>query len=147
MGSRYLKLAALSALLVLLVSGCTAQESEMAGEEREAVLAYAGPVVDNMMEGFNSNEYGVFSRDFGEEMLGAMGESGFQAFREDIVSKIGLYQSRGDGWVLEDSQYVKAVYSAVFEGDPDAYVSVVFLREDEAPKVQGLHITSQKLLG
>ncbi len=58
------------------------------------MLVYAEPIADNLLQGFNENNYTMYSRDFGDEMKASLDEAAFEENREFVTSRIGLYESR-----------------------------------------------------
>ncbi len=131
--------AALAILAGVCISGCTGQETVISGEERTAVLAYADPIADNLLQGFNEGNYTMYSRDFSAEMKGSLDEAAFVQNRELVTSRIGLYESRGDPVVTEDGEYIAVNYPATFEREDGVNVRLVFRKGDRfAPALRAL---------
>ena len=133
--------AALLILALLPTQGVT----ELAGEEKAAVLAYAEPAVENILASFNSGDYAGISRDFDEQMKNAFTEEVFLQNHEMIISKIGLYLSRGEARVLKQGPYLAVLHTAEFENEPEVTVRTVFVDYSGQPLVSGLWFTSPKL--
>jgi hypothetical protein len=137
------------AVLILLAAagfaGCTSQETVVSGEEREAVLAYAEPIAENLLMGFNGNDYARYSKHFSREMRQSLTEEVFQKNRDLIVSKIGLYVSRDSPVVTETGDHIAVNYRAAFEEEEGVLVRVVFLKGDDKHEVRGLWFNSPKL--
>lgn len=140
-------LAALAILAGVCISGCTGQDTVITGEERTAVLAYADPIADTLLQGFSENNYTLYSRDFGPEMKKSLDEAAFSQNREFVVSRIGLYESRGEPVVTERSEYVAVNYPAAFEREDGVNVRLVFRKGDEEHLLSGLWFTSPALQG
>ncbi|MCC7566358.1 MAG: DUF3887 domain-containing protein [Methanomicrobiaceae archaeon] len=139
--------ACLAVLLAVCASGCSTTETVLAGEERAEVLAYAEPITDNLLQGFNEDNYSMYSRDFSSQMREELDEAAFRESREFIVSRIGLYLERDDPVVTRNGEYVAVNYRADFEHEQGVAVRVVFLEDDESHQIQGLWFDSPKLRG
>ncbi len=107
-------LVALAVIAGVCACGCTSQEIVVPDEERTAVLVYADPIADNLLQGFNEHNYTMYSRDFGPEMMAALDEAAFEQNREFVVSRIGLYESRGSPFVTETGEFIAVYYPASF---------------------------------
>ncbi|MCT8337815.1 DUF3887 domain-containing protein [Methanoculleus sp. Afa-1] len=121
------------------------QETVLSGEEAAEVFAYADPIADNLMQGFNDGNYTVYSRDFGPEMRQALDEAAFVQNREDVTSRIGLYESRSDPVVTEIGEFVAVTYRAAFEQEDGVALRLVFKKGDESHQLYGLWFNSPKL--
>jgi hypothetical protein len=115
--------------------------------DKEKVLAYADPVVDNLLAGFNEGDYAKFSRDFDARMKSGIPEAAFTQMRQDIVSKLGLYESRTVSKVEKQGEATVVVYQAEFEKEGGVKVTVVFTPDGEKNLVSGLFFDSPKLRG
>lgn len=130
---------------LVLACGCMGQETVVSGEEAAAVLAYADPVADNLMQGFNEHNYTKYLRDFGPEMRQALNEAAFEENREFVTSRIGLYESRSDPVVTETGEFVAVTYRAKFEQEDGVALRFVFKKDDPSHQLQGLWFTSPML--
>jgi isocitrate dehydrogenase kinase/phosphatase len=138
-------LAVLVVLTAVAACGCMSQETVVTGEEAAAVLAYADPIADNVMQGFNEGDYAKYSRDFSPEMKQALDEAAFEQNREAVTSRIGLYESRSDPVVTETGEYIAVTYRAAFEGEDGVALRFVFKKDDPSHQLQGLWFNSPKL--
>ena len=139
--------AVLAVIAGVCVCGCTSQGVAVSDEERAAVLAYADPIADNLLQGFNENNYTMYSRDFGPEMKAALDEAAFEQNREFVVSRIGLYESRGTPVVTESGEFISVNYPAKFEREDGVNVRLVFRKGDESHQLSGLWFQSPMLGG
>ena len=146
---RVCKLVLLGLLAALLLAGC-GPVSQTYGDNRDEVLAYAEPKVDNMMAALNAGDYAAFVRDYNEAMLKATDETAFDGLRTLVQSKIGNYVSRqvtNVEQVAENGQqFIRVVYSAKFENEDKVTVRVVFDDTADHP-ISGLWFDSPKLRG
>lgn len=130
-------------LLLMLGGGCT-KKAEVP-VDKEEVLAYADPIVDNLLAGFNEGNYAKFSRDFDDRMKSGLPEAAFAPMRQDITSKIGLYESRAVSKVEKQGEATVVIYNADFEKENGVEVRVVFTQDGEKNLVSGLFFNSPKL--
>ena len=140
-------LAVLAVLAGVCACGCTTQETVVPEEERASVRVYADPVADNLLQGFNEDNYSMYSADFGPEMKAALDEAVFEQNRDFVVSRIGLYVSRGSPVVTESGGYIAVNYPAKFEREDGVNVRLVFRKDDESHLLSGLWFQSPKLSG
>ncbi len=138
-------LVALLILAAVAASGCMSQETVVTGEEAAEVLAYADPIADNVMQGFNEGNYTIYSRDFSAEMRQGLDEAAFEQNREHVTSRIGLYESRRDPVVTETGDYIAVTYRAKFEQEDGVALRFVFRKGDESHQLHGLWFNSPKL--
>ncbi len=117
---------------------------ELGGAERDAALAHAEPLVDNLLAGLNAADYAVFSRDFNAQMREALNESAFSTTRTTVVGKIGRYVSRTVSRVEKQGDFVVVIYRAVFEQEDGVTVRVVFEASGER-RIAGLWFDSPRL--
>ncbi|PKL61641.1 MAG: DUF3887 domain-containing protein [Methanomicrobiales archaeon HGW-Methanomicrobiales-2] len=121
------------------------QETVVSSEEAAEVLAYADPIADNVMQGFNEGNYTAYSRDFGPEMKQALDEVAFEQNRAQVTSRVGLYESRGEPVVTETGDYIAVTYRAAFEREDGVALRFVFKMDDESHRLHGLWFNSPKL--
>ena len=134
-------------IFVVSVSGCIDQETVLSGEETAEVLAYAEPVTENLLAGLNEGNYAAYSSDFSTEMKEAIDEAAFEQNREFIISRIGLYESRGDPVVTVAGDYIAVTYRAKFEREDGVVLRFVFKEDDPAHQLHGLWFNSPMLRG
>ena len=132
-------------LLVALTCGCIDQMAEVVGERRKSTVEYAGPIADNILEGYNENNYTKYSRDFSAEMLESLTAANFESQREEIFGKIGSFISREAPRVYEQGKFIWVEYYAEFEKESGVKVRVVFGVNDPIHRVEGLWFDSPKL--
>jgi hypothetical protein len=123
---------------------CSSFPQNVEGAERDAILAYAEPTTDNVLNGYNSGDYALFSKNFDTVMLQAETEAVFHQTRSQIMSKIGKYVSRQTPSVVKQNNMVIVFYNARFEQEEGVTVRVVFQPSGEY-KLTGLWFDSPKL--
>ncbi len=130
--------------LVLLAAACSPGVQTLTGADRDAVLAYADPMTDNLLAGFNAGDYATFARDFNAKMRDALDEAAFETTRSNIVGKIGTYVSREVSRVEKQGGFIVVIYDARFENEDSVTMRVVFEPVGEH-KIAGLWFDSPKL--
>jgi major membrane immunogen (membrane-anchored lipoprotein) len=130
----------LAIVLAGLLTACGgAKETELSGEEKDAVLAYSEAKTENMMAGMKTGDYAAFSQDFDQAMLDAMSQEAFGKLKQGYDGKLGAYVSRKVNRVMQSQsgKFVAVVYDAVFEKDDAVSMRVVF-RADDPHQISGL---------
>jgi len=125
-------------------TACSAGAQPITGAERGAVLAYAEPKTENLLEGFNAGDYAVFARDFDATMRQAETETVFTQTRAAIQNKIGKYVSRQVTDVVKQDNFIVVIYNGRFEGEDGVTMRLVFTPDDEH-QITGLWFDSPKL--
>ncbi|MFQ5593940.1 MAG: DUF3887 domain-containing protein [Anaerolineae bacterium] len=137
-------LTAVCLTLVVGLAACSSGVQVLTGAEQDEVLAYAEPMTDNLLTGFNAGDYQVFARDFNAKMRDALNESAFGTTRAGIVEKIGAYVARNVSRVEKRGGFIIVIYSARFEQEDGVTVRVVFEPAGEH-LVSGLWLDSPRL--
>jgi hypothetical protein len=130
----------LAILFAGLLTACGgAKETELTGDQKDAVLAFSEDKTENMMAGMKTGDYAVFSQDFDQAMLNAMSQEAFGKFKSDYDGRLGAYVSRKVNRVMQSQsgKFVAVVYDAVFEKNDNVSMRVVFRAEDPH-KISGL---------
>jgi hypothetical protein len=135
-------------VLALFVStglaGCS-NVKPLTGSERDAVLAYAEPIADNLLQGYNTGDYAAFSRDFNAQMLQGIPAKNFtDSLLPTITGKVGKYVSRQVDSVTVISGNILIIYTARFEQE-DKVTIRLSLEEASPHRVAGLYFSSTKL--
>ncbi|MGE5495941.1 MAG: DUF3887 domain-containing protein [Burkholderiales bacterium] len=142
-----LGLAALLALSTIL-TGCGG-DSPADGALSAEDVAYAEPIVDNILAGIKDRDYAVFSRDFSDTMKTLMPEESLDSLADLLASKVGEYQSRSFAQAADvtqnGAQYTVVTYTAKFSDEPGDVLIIVTFGGDTEKKVDGLFFNSPKL--
>lgn len=132
------------AALVLAACAPSVKVEALQGADREAVLAYSEPMVENLLAGMNAADYAVFSRDFDEAMLKAIPEKAFANLLAGTTGKVSAYVSRVVDRVEKVGENYRVIYKAKFTGDENVQMLVSF-DGAEPHKIAGLFFTSDKM--
>lgn len=139
----------MAGLLVItaLLAGCGGSASTGDVTLAEADVAYAEPLVDNMLAGIKDKDYAEFSRDMTDTMKSSMNEDSFNSLVELLASKVGEYESRSFGQAANTTQngvqYTVIIYTAKYSDEPDDVLINVILSGEK--KIDGLYFNSPKL--
>ncbi len=101
-------------------------ETVVSDEEKAEVLAYADPVADNILQGFDESNYTMYYREF-------------------VTSRLGVYVSRDNPVVTERGEYITVTYRAEFEREDGVNLRFVFQKDDESHRLHGLWFNSPML--
>ncbi len=118
---------------------------ELTDDEREAVLAYADPIADNLLAGFNEDDYARMARDFSEIMKHQFPPAVFEQSRGLVTHKIGRYRSREPAQVFKQGPYRVVTYTAAFERESGVTVTLSLMDYQGTPLVSGLWFDSPQL--
>lgn len=127
-----------------VIAGCGATAQPITGAERDAVLAFAEPKTENLLNGFNADDYAMFSRDFDAAMRQGLNQSAFEQTRAQITSRVGRYISRQVTSVARQDNFIVVLYNGRFENEDGVTMRVVFT-PDDAHQITGLWFDSPKL--
>jgi hypothetical protein len=133
-------------LSVLWAAGCQ-QRVNLPADQAAAYAAKVDPIVENMLAGLNAKDYPTHSRDFDEELLTASDEVTFPQVYDEIIGKLGLYQSKALNRVETDGIFNAVIYDAVFEREDQVVMRVVFRVSDQDHHISGLWFDSPLLRG
>jgi hypothetical protein len=124
-------------LVFSLLAACGPQETVLAEEDADAVLAFSEQKTDNLLAAMNAGDYAAFSQDFDQQMLDAMTETQFEALKTERNATLGAYVSRRVNRVAQTGDFYAVFYDAKFEKEDAIAMRVVF-RIAEPNQVSGL---------
>ncbi|MGB9800897.1 MAG: DUF3887 domain-containing protein [Thermanaerothrix sp.] len=128
----------------IILTACSGGARTLEGDTRDAVLAYAEPMADTLLNGLFAGDYTTFATDFDEAMRKGLDEKAFTDLRQMLESRLGAFQSREVSSVLESGNYYIVVYRLRFEKD-DAVTMRLVLTKTEPHLVSGLWFDSPEL--
>lgn len=137
-------------LTVVVLSGCSifkaplTETETLEGAQRDAVLTYATPKADNLIDGLVAGDYAVFSTDFSATMKQGMDQLAFEELLEMFSTRLGSLQSYDISVVLQDEKHTTVAYKMIFDKD-DAVVMRVVFANNEAHQIDGLWFDSPEL--
>jgi hypothetical protein len=124
-----------------LLAACKPQSlngTMLSMREQKAVLAFSEAETDNLMDGLNTGDYAVFSKDFNPAMLQAMPYDKFEQWQKQRETRLGWYLRREvEGMVRRSDDTYTVIYHAGFQFNDDVLVRVVF-KADPPHQISGL---------
>lgn len=119
--------------------------------DKEKIQEYADPMVENMLQGMNEDNYEKFSKDFGPLMLDALSKENYDVIiKTQIKDIIGNYESKELAKVDKASQgdkdYTVLIYKARFSKETSDVAVTIYLTEGENPKIETLLFNSPKIV-
>lgn len=132
-----------TAFIFISFFGLPACERILSGAEKEAVLAFSEITADNLMEGWTTNNYAVFSRDFDLDMQEEIAAANFVNLKQDLDSKLGNYISRRVDQVTQADEFYVVTYQANFEQEEGVTITVAFHASNQS--IAFLAFDSEKL--
>jgi hypothetical protein len=121
-------LAAFTVLIPLAACRSDSPSGTMLSDaQRKAVLSFSEARMDNLLAGWNNNDYAVFSKDFDQDLLKSMTQEQFEKIKNDEFTGLGRFHSREVESVVRrsDGSYT-VIYYAVFDNDDEVLVRVKF---------------------
>ena len=113
-----------------------------------SVQAYANPVIENLLDALENNDYTGFSRDLGEDARESIDAEAFARLHDQITDAIGRYESvRFFGFAVQNEDTI-VTYVAHYTGEPAGVsVTTIFRAVNGAHAVYGFALDSAILRG
>lgn len=109
------------------------------GADDQQVKAMAEPILDNVLAGFNKGDYAQYAKDFDDTLREAMPEKKFQQVREDLIKKLGAYQSKKYLGFLNQKAYTVVLWKGAFAATQDnMLIKLVLSKRQDKVVVVGL---------
>jgi len=138
-----LKYTVLFCLLALLsLTACSnSLPNQIKGDEANQVLAFAGPIADNILTAIQNKDFTAYEKDFDAAMLQASNQPNFDQMLNTLTTKLGAYQSRGDGSVYILNQDGKKYYIVIYplKMEKGSLAMQLSFLADGSQKVGGLY--------
>jgi hypothetical protein len=115
-----------TSFVLIALLGLTACERILYGTEKDAVLAFSEVTVDNLLEGWTSNNYAMLSRDLDSYMQEEISVTNFADLKQDFDNKLGNYISRRVDQVTQADEFYIVTYQAKFEHEEAVKITVAF---------------------
>ncbi len=128
-------------ILILTISyGCTKDVSNV-----DEVRKYSDTMTENLLVGLSNGDYEKFSKDFDDEMKGAIPEESFGEFGSQIKEGLGEYVTDSKEYlsVTREDEFTIVYYKAEYANEStkrveDVKVKVVFREVNGEMKIAGL---------
>ena len=126
-------------MMVLLVLKVSSVSGDVIGKSNQEVKRIANPILDSILEGFGTNNYKKYSRNFDDTLKEAISEKKFLVVAQQIKSKIGNYQSREYLGFLKKGRMTLVLWKASFdESEDDVLIKLVISKRKGKYLVTGL---------
>lgn len=110
-------------IVVVVVAGLlmvsSALFSEIIGTTDKQVRSIADPLLDNILEGFEKNDYPLYSRDFDDTLLDMVTDAKFQETDSWLENNLGKYQSRQYLGFLQKGKMTVILWKGRFDKSSD----------------------------
>ena len=125
----------MSAMVVVSISAFAG----VIGKTNEEVRAVAEPILDNILEGFKTDDYVKYSRDLDDTLKETISENKFLETDRQIESSIGNYQSREYLGFLTKGQMTVVLWKGRFDRSvDDVLIKLVVSKRKDKYLVTGL---------
>lgn len=131
--------------LLFVISGCAAKSLK-----EQDVQGFAPEITENLLIGFNEENYEKFSKDFNDAMLKGIPKDQFSNLLTQIKGKIGNYITGSKKFstaVLKDNNYTVVYYANFSEETGNVKITIGFQKNGDAYRVSMLYFDSPKLRG
>ena len=126
-------------LLIIILACSLPAGAALLGTDERQIKAAGEPILDNLMAGFNNDNYAQYSRDFEAALREAMPEAKFKQVRSDLIEKFGKFKSKKYLGFLNQQNHTVVLYKAAFDGTQnDILIRLVLDRQQDKVKVAGL---------
>ena len=113
--------------------------AEVIGTTDQEVRTIAKPVLENMLEGFKTNNYATYSRDFDATLKEAMTEKKFHAIDGQIENSIGNCETTEYIGFLTKGKMTLILWKAKFDkSESDVLMKLVMSKRGDTYYVTGL---------
>ena len=129
----------LTVMVLLLIVTPSLIFAEVVGETNEEVAGIAEPVLDNILEAFETNDYVKYSRDFDDTLREAVSEKKFVEVDHYFQESLGDYQSREYlGFVVKGKMSVVLWKARYNKSEDDVLIKLVLSKRRNKHLVTGL---------
>lgn len=130
-------------IYLLIISGIVFSEVSSfcgaIGKTDEEVRAIAEPILDSILEGFKTDDYGKYSKDFDNMLKESISEKKFLDTDRQIQGSIGNYQSREYLGFLVKGQRTLVLWKGRFDrSEDDVLIKLVVSKRNNKYLVTGL---------
>jgi len=136
--TRFVSMAGLALLGLVMVSACTAPVLKPAGLTDEQVST----LTENVLQALNDNDYSGFTQDFSDAMKAAFSQDKFTQLRDLLQRTSGNYVSIGKPALSNAQGYATYQFPCQFDREE---VTVTITFKIGGDKVEGLFFTSPNL--
>lgn len=127
------------AVIAILLVFTNISIAEIIGDSDPVIETIATPILDDLLAGFNDNDYVRYSKYFDKEMLNAIPEEKFKITREQILYDLGGYISKKYLGYLNQNNMTIVLYKGKYDKfNGDVLIKLVLIKEGDKYFVKGL---------
>ncbi len=109
------------------------------GGTNEEVRGIAGPILDNILEAFEQNDYAQYSRDFDNFLKESISEKKFGEMGLRLEGSLGKYQSREYLGFMMNGQMTVVLWKGRYElSEDDVLIKLIVSKRGDKNLVTGL---------
>ena len=113
--------------------------AEVIGKTNSEVQAIAEPILDGILEGFKTNDYNKYSKDFDETLKEVVSEKRFLEIDSRFEDSIGNCQSREYIGFLTKGKMTAILWKARFDkSEDDVLIKLVMSKREDKYLVTGI---------
>ena len=129
----------ISLLVLLTTIGASAVYAEPLSGSREEILAVADPILENILAGFENNDYGLYARDFDVLLRESLPESKFRLTDQQLEKSLGHFKEKEYLGFLQQAQMTVVLWKGRFSlTDGDILIKLVLSQRPDKVVVTGL---------
>jgi hypothetical protein len=126
-------------IIALILLALSPAAAGLIGQNDMEVQALAEPILDTVLNGFNDGNYGLYSQYFDDTLKDAITEKKFKQVREEILKKLGKYQSRTYlGFLTKGNATVVLWRGRFSRSEDDVLIKLVVSKRVDKVQVSGL---------
>jgi hypothetical protein len=131
-----------------LLAACSAQGADLSPAEAGALADEVDPIAEDVFAGLSEADYARHSSHFDEEFKEQIDEIVvFPQVVDEVIGKVGAYQSHEMISVADDGRYRVVTYDVTFADDPHVEARIFFWKDDPQHRIAGLTFDSPSLRG
>lgn len=124
---------------VLLWGVASPAAADFVGQNDGQVQAVANPILDTVLKGFMTGDYGLYSQYFDDTLKDVITKKKFLQVRKQILKSIGTYESRIYLGYLQKGKTTLILWKGRFTASADdVLIKLVLSRRGDKTKVLGL---------
>ncbi len=128
----------ITVVLTLSLTTTIGHTDPIPGTDAE-VKAVAGPILDNILEGFKYKDYTKYSRDLDDTVKETVTKEKFPTVCQQVQQQVGVYKSRKYLGSLKKGKMTVVLWKGRFDGtDDDVVIKLVISKRGQKYFVTGL---------
>jgi hypothetical protein len=143
---RTVRISLLVTASVFILAACSPAVNTLDLAARHTFAQEIDPIVEETLAGLSNDDYEQHTRYFDDEMRDRVDPVvTFPQVYEEIIGKVGAYQSHRLVSIEEQNLYRIATYDVTFANDPHVTAQFIFWESDDSHQITGLWFDSEML--